>query len=189
MPMPAARADDWTVDMLDALPDTGERHEIIDGERFVTPAPSGDHQSVVYELAVRLHAYVATISGAKAAISPSNVWRSDRKKNRVQPDIFVLRRMGGERPQYPYHLRDVMLAIEIASPGNPLLDYQVKRDLYLREGVPEYWVVNVEARNVSRWRGRDDPGEVLSRRLEWTPAAGVTPFVLELQPFFDTALA
>ena len=188
MPMPAARTDDWTIDMLDALADTGERHELIDGELFVTPAPSGDHQSVVFELAAILRDYVRTVGGAKVAISPSDVWRSDRKKNRVQPDVFVLRRTGEEKPPYPYHLRDIMLAIEVASPGNPLLDYQVKRDLYLREGVPEYWVVNVEARNVSRWRGSDDPGDVLSRRVEWAPATGVIPFVLELQPFFDNAL-
>ncbi len=35
----------WTVDMLDALPDDGQRYEVIDGELFVTPAP-GDANSV-----------------------------------------------------------------------------------------------------------------------------------------------
>ena len=46
MGMPAAPAN-WTVDMLDALPDDGQRYEIIDGELFVTPAPSDVHQLVV----------------------------------------------------------------------------------------------------------------------------------------------
>ena len=102
--------------------------------------------------------------------------------------MFVLRITNGKRPPYPYHLRDLLLAVEVASPGNPLLDYQVKRDLYLREGLAEYWVVNVEARNVSRWRGRDDPGDVVSRRLEWLPPGAGSPFVLDLASFFDEAL-
>jgi hypothetical protein len=39
MAMPATHTD-WTVDMLDALPDDGQRYEIIDGELFVTRGPS-----------------------------------------------------------------------------------------------------------------------------------------------------
>ena len=187
MGMPAARTR-WTIDMLDALPDTGERHEIIDGELFVTPAPGELHQSVVLELAALLREYLKPLGLAKVMISPSDVWRSDRNENRVQPDVYVLRRLGGERPPYPYHLRDIMLAVEVASPGNPLLDYQIKRDLYLREGVAEYWVVNLEARNISRWRGRGDPGEVLSERIEWRPDQITAPFVVALAAFFDEAL-
>jgi len=57
MAMPATRTD-WTVEMLDALPDDGQRHEIIDGELFVTPAPSDVHQYVAGELYARLLAYL-----------------------------------------------------------------------------------------------------------------------------------
>ena len=48
------------------------------------------------------------------------------------------RRLPNGLSTYPYYLRDLLLAVEVASPGNPRLDYQVKRDLYLREGVGEY---------------------------------------------------
>lgn len=65
---------------------------------------------------------------------------------------------------YPYNLGDLILAIEIASPGNPVYDYQVKRELYLTSGVPEYWIVNVEARLVSRWRAFEDPGRGVQSR-------------------------
>ena len=44
MAMPATHTE-WTVDMLDALPDDGQRYEIIDGELFVTPSPSDMHPS------------------------------------------------------------------------------------------------------------------------------------------------
>ena len=39
MGMPAMQTK-WTVDLLDALPDDGQRYEIIDGELFVSPSPS-----------------------------------------------------------------------------------------------------------------------------------------------------
>ena len=42
---------EWTVDMVRALPDDGNRYEVIDGELFVTPAPSVAHQVAVLELA------------------------------------------------------------------------------------------------------------------------------------------
>jgi len=103
--------------------------------------------------------------------------------------VFVVRLTEGKRPAYPYDLRDLLLAVEIASPSNPMLDYQVKRDLYLRSGVAEYWIVSADARNVSRWRGHADPGDVLSRRIEWHPEGMAAPFVLELAEFFEAAFA
>jgi hypothetical protein len=43
MAMPA-HPTEWTVEMVRALPDDGNRYEVIDGELFVTPAPSVAHQ-------------------------------------------------------------------------------------------------------------------------------------------------
>ena len=42
-------------------------------------------------------------------------------------------------------------------------------------------------RNVSRWRERDDPGEVLSKRVEWQPVGMPVPFVLDLRELFAEA--
>jgi Uma2 family endonuclease len=186
MGMPATHTE-WTVDMLDALPDDGQRYEVIDGKLFVTPGPGEFHQDIVGELYALLRAYLQGRRLGKAMVSPSDVRRGDRTRNRVQPDVFVVRRVDGKRPTYPYDLGDLLLAVEVASPSNPLLDYQLKRDLYLREGVVEYWIINPEARNVSRWRGRGDPGEVLSREIAWHPEGMSEPFVLDLAEFFSEA--
>src|SRR5512145_2112171 len=51
-------AERWTADMVRALPDDRYRYEVIDGELFVTPAPSAQHQRAVRELFVRLAAYL-----------------------------------------------------------------------------------------------------------------------------------
>ncbi len=188
MGMPATIGD-WTVDMLDALPEDGQRYEIIDGELFVTPGPGEFHQDIVGALYRRLHAYMIGHGIGKAMISPADVRRGDRTRNRVQPDVFVVRLVDGTRPAYPYELRDLLLAVEVASPSNPILDYQVKRDLYLREGVGTSWVINPDARNVSRWHGSDDPGEVLSKEVTWQPAGMPLPFALDLAEFFLDAVS
>jgi Uma2 family endonuclease len=94
----------------------------------------------------------------------------------------------GKRPTYPYDLGALLLVIEVQSPGNPLLDYQIKRRLYLAQGVPEYWIANPDARVVSRWRGKDDPGEVLTGCLEWLPVGMTEPLLIDLPELFAEAL-
>jgi Uma2 family endonuclease len=187
MGMPAAHAN-WTVEMLDALPDDGQRYEIIDGELYVTPAPSDVHQLIVAAFHAPIDRYLRTSGIARALFSPADVRVDDRTRNRVQPDVFAVRLANGKRPPYPYALADLLLAIEVESPSNPLLDYQVKRELYLAKGVPEYWFANAEARVVSRWRGPHDPGEVFSKRIEWHPAGMPEPLVIELPQLFEIAL-
>jgi Uma2 family endonuclease len=81
-----------------------------------------------------------------------------------------------------------VLAIEVASPGNPLLDYNVKRALYAAEGVEQYWIFNVEQRSVSRFIGRSAQGEELTDRIEWRPEGADESFTLDLPSFFDEAL-
>jgi len=187
MGMPAARAN-WTVEMVDALPDDGQRYEIIDGVLHVTPAPSDVHQLVASAFHRRLHDYLRPGSFARAMISPADVRKDPRTRNRVQPDVFAVRLVDGARPPYPYVLTDLLLAIEVESAGNPLYDYHTKRTLYLSNGVPEYWVVNAEARVVSRWLALDDPGEVFSHRMAWSPVQARQPLVIDLPALFDEAL-
>ena len=187
MAMPATPVD-WTVEMVDALADDGQRYEVIDGELFVTPAPAEGHQLVALELAMRLDVYLRAHGVGRTMISPADVRRGDRTRNRVQPDVFVVRMTDGKRPAYPYDLGDLLLAVEVSSPSNPLLDYQVKRDLYLREGVGEYWIMNPDARNAARWSERGDRGDVLSEAIEWHPEGMPEPFRLNLRDFFADAI-
>jgi Uma2 family endonuclease len=185
--MPAARSD-WTVEMLDALPDHGDRHEVIDGELFVTPAPSYVHQLVVLALAARLRDYLRPSQIGRPLVSPSDVWRGDRRRNRVQPDVFVVRLTNGEPPAYPFELPDLLLAVEVVSPTSSAYDYQTKRELYLRSGIPEYWIIDPDARTFVRWRNAEDPGELLTAQVEWHPGGMAASIVIGIHAFFEDAL-
>ena len=188
MAMPIIARRDWTVEMLDALPDDGQRHEIIDGERFVTPSPVFPHQLVLGELYARVRAYMRGTTVGRVGFSPSDIRRGDRSRNRVQPDLFVVRLDGRALPAAPFGFADVLLAVEVASPSNLRYDYHTKRTLYLQGGVPEYWVVNLDARNISRWRTMADPGAVLSRQIEWHPAGIAEPLIIDIEELFREAL-
>jgi Uma2 family endonuclease len=187
MAMPATHVE-WTVDMLDALPDDGQRYEIIDGALFVTPAPSDVHQYVVGELYARLLGYLRQSGIGHPVISPADVRRGDRSRNRMQPDIFVVRVTEAKRPAYPFDLSDLLLAVEVESPTNSSYDYQTKRLLYVNGGIPEYWIVSPDTRTIARWRGTVEPGEILSRQLVWRPEGMPEPFVLDVPDFFAEAL-
>src|SRR4051812_24502754 len=112
MGMPAAHTE-WTVDLLDSLPGSSDRFELIDGELFVTPAPGEPHQLVVFELLHRLLNWFDESTVGLVLGAPTDVWRDDRNHNRLQPDVFVLRLTKGKRPPYPYHVRDLLLAVEV----------------------------------------------------------------------------
>lgn len=78
-----------------------------------------------------------------------------------------------------------MLAVEVLSPSTARTDRLRKRRLYQRQGLPEYWIVDVDARVVERWRGIHDVGTVLTDRLVWQPDSATPPLTIELDAFFD----
>ena len=174
--------------MLDALPDDGQRYEVIDGVLHVTPAPGLPHQLIAGHLYYVLKQYLGGSTVGRPVISPSDVRRGDRSRNRVQPDVFVVRLADAKLPPYPFAMPDLLLAVEVPSPNEGLYDYHTKRKLYVASGVAEYWVLNGETRNLSRWRGAADPGELLSGRVEWHPPGMPEPLVLDLPRFFDEAV-
>ncbi len=187
MPVHVDRTD-WTVDELDALEDDGQRYEIIDGVLFVTPAPRDTHQCVVDELAARLREHLRTERLGKAMTSPADVRRGDRTRNRVQPDVFVMRLVDGKRPAYPYELHDLALIAEVLSPSTVRLDTEIKRELYLREGVGEYWIVDPDARTLVRWRADADRGVLFADSIDWHLNGMAATLRLDLHELFSEAL-
>jgi Uma2 family endonuclease len=187
MVMPAVRTN-WTVDELDALPEDGQRYELIDGELFVTPAPRDVHALVVGALSGRLYVYLRHSRVGRAIASPSDVRRGDYSRTRVQPDLFVLRLTDGKRPAYPYALGELPLVIEVLSPGSRRLDRVIKRVLYLSSGVTEYWIADPDARVITRYRNLADEGETLADRIEWHITGLPTALTIDLPELFAEAL-
>jgi Uma2 family endonuclease len=179
MPQPIA---DWTVPMVLALPEDGNRHEVVDGELLVTPAPSLPHQEAIRVLFERLAPFVRTHRIGSVLLSPADIELDERTL--VQPDLFVAPLVEGRRPRAWTEIRSLILAVEVLSPATARADRQVKRRRYQRHGVAEYWIVDLDARLVERWRPADERPEILAERLEWRPSASASPLDIDLPGLF-----
>jgi Uma2 family endonuclease len=180
----AAQHTEWTVDMVRALPDDGNRYEIIDGELFVTSAPSLLHQRAVAEMLDIVRPYVRAHRIGEALASPADVVVYGPRKF-VQPDVFVLPLMNGTPIRAWTEVGRLLLAVEVLSPSTEHTDRGRKRELYREKAVPEYWIVNTADRLVERWRSDDPRVEILTDSLHWQPDSNAQPLVIELPAYFD----
>lgn len=184
MPQTAER---WTADMVRALPDHGKRYEVVDGELFVTPAPSARHQRAVGGIQARLWNYLRGKAWGEVMASPADI--SFSEDTLVQPDVFVAPPgPGGRRVRQWTDIRGLLLAVEVLSPSTARADRQVKRRRYQEQRVGEYWIVDLDARVVERWRAGDERPEIVAGTLSWRPESSVAPFELDLLAFFEEVL-
>ncbi len=150
-----------TYEDLRAFPDDNLRREIIDGELFVTPSPIRRHQAVVVKLAAALLAY-AERHGGDLYPAPMDVFFSDT--NVVEPDVLYVRPGRLEGTDEAKVVVPPDLVVEVSSPTTRRRDLTLKKELYERFGVAEYWFVDIEAERVEAYRlreGRYGPPEIL----------------------------
>lgn len=156
------------------LPDDGRRWELLEGDFHVSPAPTSWHQAVVAELVFQFMSAFRTSGAARVLPSPIDVMLDDT--NTVQPDVVVVRH---ER-RHLISKRGVVgapdLVVEVISPDYASKDAVLKRHLYARFGVPEYWLVDPEERTVSLLTLRDGKYvETTSLRASGVTESGVFP--------------
>ena len=130
-----------TYDDFVQFPDDGLRHELIDGEHYVTPSPNTKHQSISINLTVLIGSWLERNPIGRLFHAPFDVVFS--KYDIVEPDLLYLSKERASDALTPLHVRGVPeLVIEIGSPGTRKRDETIKRRLYERAGVTEYWVVD-----------------------------------------------
>ena len=181
MGMPAKQTE-WTAEMARALPEDGKRYEVLDGELYVSPSPSWRHQAVLHRLFLIIHPYVEAHRLGWTRLSPADIELTARRY--VQPDLFVVPDEGKGEPTSWAQVKRLLLAVEALSPTTERYDRQNKRPLYQNEGVPEFWILDIDARVVERWRPRDERPEVIAGILEWQPKLGIAPLRVELSRVF-----
>lgn len=187
MGMPA-HARRWTAAEVRELSDESRpwpRYELIDGELLVTPAPRPAHQIVVGRLFSTLSPYVDAEQLGLALMSPADL--ELQAGTVTQPDVFVVPSAfshdAGPLREWS-QVRGLLLAVEVISPSSVHYDRVTKRAFFQRAGVPEYWVVDPDARAVERWRPESRVPEMIRERLVWSPPGATAAFEMDLPAFF-----
>jgi Uma2 family endonuclease len=171
----------YTAEMVRALPDDGNRYEVVYGELLVTPAPRLWHQDLVMRLSVALGDYLRRVPAGRLLGSPADIsWGDD---DLLQPDLFVIPLEEARTLEWR-KVRTLLLAIEVLSPSTARFDRFTKRRRYQEAGVPVYWIVDGDERVVEVWTPEAKLPEIERDRIRWQPAVAAEPFTIDLGELF-----
>ena len=164
-----------TYDDFVLFPDDGMRHELIDGEHYVTPSPNTKHQIVVGNLHLMIASWLQANRIGRVMLSPFDVVFTTFDV--VEPDLLYLSNERAAQVLTAANVQGVPeLVVEIGSPSTRKRDETIKRRLYERAGVSEYWVVDPDLDVVRIYRAGEagfekavelsrEAGDVLSTSL------------------------
>lgn len=166
----------WTLEEVHALPEDGNKYELVYGELWVTPAPTDRHETVLARLTRILDPYVE-VHGLGYVYHPKAVFRIGRDVE-VEPDLMV--RQPHPDPDGSWETAPLpILVVEVLSPSTRRRDLGKKREIYMDAGISEYWTIDGDARTVTVVATGREP-IVVADRLTWAPAGAREPLVVEL---------
>lgn len=174
----------WTYDDYVALPDDGNRYEIVNGVLVMAPAPSPLHQDIVLEIVSYLRIHVKLAGLGRVFPSPIDVELGP--KDVFQPDIVVVLNEHLERVQEKKIVGAPDLVVEVASQSTAAYDRLTKYEVYARAGIAEYWIVKPASRAVEVLVLED--GEYCSRGVfrgqEMLPSQVIPYLPVHVDQFF-----
>ena len=152
------------------IPDDGKRHEILDGEHYVTAAPFVRHQKLVVRLTILVGGFVEAHELGQFLVAPTDVLLSPH--DIVQPDLlFISKQRAAIVREKNVQERRTWSSRSLPS-STRRLDEAVKLGAYERFGALEYWMFDPRRKGADVWdRG---PGG-LRRKPSLSAAAGDTP--------------
>jgi Uma2 family endonuclease len=155
-----------TIADLEIMPDDENRYELMEGELIVSRAPSLTHQRVLGNLLNVLKNYLAQNPLGEVFATPGVIFD---ELNSAIPDLaFVSRERGALVASGERITGAPELMIEIVSPGseNARRDRVVKRQIYGKHGVREYWIVDPERRTVEVYRAHQKSLELFATLVD-----------------------
>ena len=171
----------WTSARLALLPNDGNRYEALDGALLVTPQARLRHQRVAFVLAGELERFCAAHE-LGIVVSPGAVRFG---KNELQPDVQVIPVSNGFAFAEDWAAAPTpSLVVEILSTDSYRHDVVKKPSAYLGLGIPEYWVVDLDARVVLVFRpGTEEPARI-ETGLVWAPRPELPPLQIDMALLF-----
>ena len=141
-----------TVADLESLPDDGNRYELFEGELIVSRAPSLSHQRVLGNLYAILRAYLDQNPTGEVFLTPGVIF--DQFNSAIPDAVFISSQRRSEIISGERIVGAPELVVEIVSPGqeNSRRDRELKRQVYGKHGVREYWIADPGTRSLEIYR-------------------------------------
>ncbi|GAA3675472.1 Uma2 family endonuclease [Lentzea roselyniae] len=130
-----------SLDEWDAMPED-KNLELVDGVLRVVPAALPPHQKAQNRLAYWLDEQLPNGLTAYADVDVT-LDSSDRPTVR-RPDVVVVTTEAAVRGPKRFAAADVVLAVEIVSPGSERADRVTKPTQYAKVGIAHYWLVELD---------------------------------------------
>ncbi|MER7443007.1 Uma2 family endonuclease [Micromonospora avicenniae] len=151
---------DYTLEDLLHLPDDAPRVELVDGVIQVTPSPTVGHQDISSLLWLWLRSHAPTRLHAAQAVGVALNANTSR-----QPDVILCRaQVSPDRSLLAP--ADVVLAVEVVSPGTRRIDRFAKPGEYAAAGIPFYWRIEQDPVHLYAYRRGDRIGPGGERQYE-----------------------
>ncbi|HEV8239235.1 MAG TPA: Uma2 family endonuclease [Thermoanaerobaculia bacterium] len=146
----AETATKLTYDDFLLFPDDGMRHELIDGEHYVSPSPNLRHQRLLARLNLLVANFAVERRLGEVFFAPFDVVFT--RHDVVEPDLLFVSNERKAILTAPNVQGAPDLVVEVLSPSNRRQDEVVKRSLYDRGGVSEYWIVDPDVETIKVFR-------------------------------------
>lgn len=137
------------MEVFNLLPE-GTLCEVIDNTLYMSPSPTTDHQRILFDLAYQLRSATKDTGLGEIFIAPCDVYL-DAEQNVVQPDIIYIKKENADIIQRKGIYGAPDLVIEILS-SNKNYDKEKKFELYKRNGIAEYIIVDADNKEVLHYR-------------------------------------
>ena len=157
-----------TFEEWQALPETNQLCEVVDGVLVMPPSPFGEHQWVSDEIIVKLRPYLEEKGLGIAISAPYDVLISRSPLRVRQPDILVVNAdlTGITRPAdltgLPHLVSPPLLVVEVLSPSNTPRDIEERLEDYRSIGVPECWLASFATRTIQVLRLTSDASIIIA---------------------------
>ena len=152
-----------TVADYEALPE-GSPYQLIEGELVMSPAPGFEHFRSSKRVFVRLYRLIEDAGKGEVIYAPVDLYLDE--ENVYQPDIMVV--LKGSKAKITskgvYGAPDVV--VEVLSPSTAYYDLRVKKKVYERAGVREYWIVDPMERSLEIYTNSEEGFKLTSRVVE-----------------------
>lgn len=155
-----------TIADLEAMPDDGNRYELIEGELFVSRAPGLTHQIVSDNI---IHLIRSYLDHNPIGIVVSTIGLILSDYNGVIPDIVFFRYEDYDRlvsNERLYAAPELVVEILSAGSENIRRDRIAKHQLYGKYGVKEYWMVDREQQTLEVYRLTKQSLELVAKLRE-----------------------